>query len=143
MKNLYLRILLTLVCFACSGIAVKAQNQDVDHLRVKMPFQFVLDGRTLPAGTYTVTPVTGVNSIGLILSDYDDHVSAIILPTQVENEYSSKTGFSLDQVGAQFVLRHIRTADHLFTIPVSDAPLTQLAIKSPGGASGSGTSTGK
>lgn len=136
MRKLYLRIFVALIGLASLGIATR--GQDSDHIRVKIPFQFVVNGKTLPAGTYTVTPLTSINSIGLILADYDEHAIAIVLPTEVENRYSKITGVSLEQTEGQFVLSQIRTTDHSFKMPVSHAGLVPEAeAKAPAGTSGS------
>lgn len=141
MRKLALRIFVAFVGIAGLGLSAKAQ--EVDHIRMKIPYQFVLAGKVLPAGTYTVSRVSDVDDRALIVSDLQDHASVIVIPTVVESHFSDKSGATLEQIGGEFVLSQIRTADHVFTLPVSDAPATQLAIKSPGGASGSGTPAGK
>ena len=52
MKKLCLPILVTLVGFA--GLSVAAKAQVVDQIVVTIPFEFVVAGTTLPAGTYRV-----------------------------------------------------------------------------------------
>jgi hypothetical protein len=141
MRKLGLRIFLAFIGVAGLGLSAKAQ--DVDHIRVKIPYEFVLAGKTLPAGTYTVSHVSGVDERTLIVSDLEDHATVIVLPTVIENHYSEKSGVNLEQMGGEFVLSQIRTPDHVFTLPVSSAPATHLAIASPSGASGSGISAGK
>ena len=118
MRKPYLQILVALMVVASLGLATRAQ--DVDHLKVSIPFAFVLNGRTLPAGTYTVSPVPDATSTGLILSD-DNNAAAIVLPIEVENDYADKTGIIFEQTGGQYILSEIRTTDHLFKIPVSPA----------------------
>jgi hypothetical protein len=52
MKKLYFRIAVALVGIAALGVTTKAQA--VDQLVVTVPFQFVVNGTTLPAGTSRV-----------------------------------------------------------------------------------------
>jgi hypothetical protein len=56
MKKLCLRIAVSLVGFAGLGITAKAQV--VDQIVVTIPFEFVVAGKTLPAGTYRVNRVS-------------------------------------------------------------------------------------
>jgi hypothetical protein len=141
MRKLALRISVALVGIAGSGLSIKAQ--EVDHIRVKIAHEFVLAGKTLPAGTYTVSRVPGEDDRALIVSDLENHASVIVLPTVVENHYSEKTGVRLEETGGELALSEIRTPDHVFTLPVSHAPTTQLAMKPNSGASGAGVASGK
>ena len=52
MKKTYLTAVLTLACML--GVGISARAQDTEGVRVKVPFEFVAGGATLPAGTYTV-----------------------------------------------------------------------------------------
>jgi len=141
MKNLCFRIFVALIGIAGFGFSAKAQ--DVDHMKVKIPYQFVVDGKSLPAGTYTVTRVSDADTRALILSNFEDRVSVIVLPATVESQYSQKSTISLEPVEGEFVLSQIRTQDHVFTIPVSPAPLTQLANSNSATPSASASSAGR
>ena len=131
MKKHYLRILLALIGMAGLGIATTAQ--DLDHLVVKIPYAFVASGKTLPAGTYTLVRASNSETRALVLDNFENHASVIVVAETVENNYAAKSGVSFEQVGGQIFLSQIQTADHLFTIPVTRAEMLQASAKSHSG----------
>jgi hypothetical protein len=140
MKKQYLRIVVALIGVAGLGITAKAQA--VDQIVVKMPYEFVAAGKTLPAGTYTVKRLTDTDPNVLILSSFENRAGAIVISTQVEISSADKAKVSLEQVGAEYFLSKIQTADHLFTIPVSRSAILEAAARSHSGASGTGSASG-
>ena len=54
MKTSYVIAVLTLMCLL--GVGISARAQDTDGVRVKVPFEFIAGGATLPAGTYKRWP---------------------------------------------------------------------------------------
>ncbi len=76
MKKQYLRILLAVVGFA--GLGVTAKAEVLDQIVVTIPFEFVVAGKTLPAGTYRTNRISADKLEGLILSSVENHVSAIL-----------------------------------------------------------------
>src|SRR5271155_5092030 len=97
MRKHYLRILLALIGVAGLGMAAKAQ--EVDHIVVTIPYAFVVSGRTLPAGTYTVTRVSDSDIRALVLNNFEEHASTIVLATTFEDNYTTKSEVSFEQVG--------------------------------------------
>ena len=138
MRKHYLRILLALIGVAGLGMAAKAQ--EVDHIVVKIPYAFVASGKTLPAGTYTVTRVSDSNTRALVLSNFAERVGVLVIASQLENSFAGKSSVSFEQVGGQVFLSQIQTADHLFTIPVSRAEILEAAAKSHSGTPVTGAS---
>jgi len=129
--------LLALIGVAGLGMAAKAQ--EVDHIVVTIPYAFVVSGRTLPAGTYTVTRVSDSDIRALVLNNFEEHASTIVLATTFEDNYTTKSEVSFEQVGGQVFLSKIQTGDHLFTIPVSRAEiLLEAAAKSHSGTPATG-----
>jgi hypothetical protein len=150
MKRQYLRILIALVGFACLGMSAKAQ--EVDQLVVKIPFDFVAAGKTLPAGTYRVNRLSIDDRFaGLIVWNLKNSESAIVHPTQVESDYGLDNYFgrneaekgraTFEQAGDQHFLSRIETGDHVFTLPVSHEAMYLASAKSHSG-SPSGSSSG-
>jgi hypothetical protein len=127
MKELCLRIAVALVSFAGLGITAKAQV--VDQVVVTIPFQFVVAGRTLPAGTYRVNRVSDDRWAGLIFSSFENRASALVRPIEVESTPDGKAHVSFETAGDEHFLSKIETADNVFTIPVSRATIL-LADKS-------------
>jgi hypothetical protein len=141
MRNLSLRILVAVVGFAAFGVAAKAQVPD--QITVKIPFEFVIAGKTLPAGTYRVSRVAGrVDEQALVLSSFENRASVFILPTDVESNHADKVQVSFEEVGGEHFLSKIETADHSFTIRVPRSEILEAAARSHGSTPASGSSSG-
>ena len=117
MKNQYLRILLAVLCFAGMGITPAAQGQDL--IVVTLPFPSVASGKMLPAGKYIVSRVSDDKLEGLILSSYDTHTSIIVHPIDVEDAAEDNPQVSFTKVAGQNFLSSIRTAYHIYNLPLS------------------------
>jgi hypothetical protein len=117
MKKQYAGILLTLTCFL--GLAVGAEGQGPRELVVTVPFDFVTAGKTLPAGTYTVSRVSEDALGGLTISSYENGLSVIVLPNQVEGDPVDNVKVSFKQIGDAHFLSKIETANGIYSIPVS------------------------
>ena len=133
MRKHCLRILIVLFSFAALGMAARAQVRD--QLAVTIPFDFVVGGKTLPAGTYNVNRVTDSDRRTLILYSVENHTSVLIVPSQIEDGSSDKVHVSFDRVGGQYFLSKIATADNMFTIPVSHSAIMELAARNSTSAS--------
>jgi hypothetical protein len=129
MKKLCLRIAVALVSFAGLGITAKAQV--ADQIVVTIPFEFVVAGKTLPAGTYRVNRVSPDDRwAGLILSSFENRASAIVVPNEVESAPAEKSHVSFETAGDEHFLSKIETADNVFSIPVSRAAILLASGKS-------------
>jgi hypothetical protein len=140
MRKQYLRIVIALIGVAGLGITTKAQA--VDQVMVNIPFEFVVAGKTLPAGNYRVNRVYSTDSRALVLSSSENNVSAMVLPTDVESSSDDKAKVSFEEVGGEHFLSKIETANHLFTIPVSRSAILEAAARSHSGISASGSASG-
>jgi hypothetical protein len=119
MKKLYFRMAVALVGIAGLGITTKAQAA-VDQLVVTVPFEFVVDGTTLPAGMYRVHRLSDANpSGGLVLSSYRDRVTSVVLPIDIESATVYKPQLTFEAIGGQRVLSRIQTGDNVFDIPIA------------------------
>ena len=126
MKKLYLRIAVALVGIAGLGITTKAQAA-VDQLVVTVPFEFVVDGTTLPAGTYQVHRLSENNpSGGLVLSSYENRVTTTVLPIDIESARVNKPEVAFETADDQHLLSRIQTADHVFNIPIAKSTRTAV-----------------
>ena len=125
MNKFYLRIAVALVSIAALGITTKAQA--VDQLVVTVPFQFVVNGTTLPAGAYRAHRLSDINpSGGLVLSSYENRVITTVLPIDIESAHDNKPELTFETAGDQHVLSQVQTADHVFNIPISKSDNTAL-----------------
>jgi hypothetical protein len=138
MRKQCLRILIALFSVAGSGMAARAQAQD--QIVVTIPFEFVVAGKTLPAGTYNVNRVTDNDPRTLILHSFENRTSAIVLPIQVEGGSADKVHVSFERVGGQYFLSKIATADNVFSIRVPRLAIMEAAAhNSTSASSGSGS----
>lgn len=136
MRKQFLRILIAFFSLAGLGMAARAQVRD--QIVVTIPFEFVVGGETLPAGTYKVNRVTDADRGVLILHSFENRTSALVLPSQVKGRSADKVHVSFDRVGGQYFLSKVATADNVFTIPVSRSAIMELAArKSTSASSGS------
>lgn len=140
MRKQYLRILIVLI--GAAGLAIAAKGQVVDQIVVNIPYEFVVAGKTLPAGTYRVNRVPNSSERALLLSSFENRASAIVLATDVESIPADKAQVSFEQVEGQYFLSKIKTADHVFTIPVYRSAIMEAAVKSHRGTSASGSAAG-
>jgi hypothetical protein len=116
MRKQCLRILIALIAFASLGTAAKGRA--IDQIKVDIPYDFVVAGKTLPPGTYKVNRVTVSHQKGLVISSLDNRVSAIVLPIEVEDSDVDKAQVSFEQVAGEHFLSKVETANHSFTIPI-------------------------
>jgi hypothetical protein len=128
MKKQSLRILLAV--FGLAGLGVAAKAQDLDQVIVTIPFEFVVSGKTLPAGTYRTNRISNDKYEGLILSSVENHVSVILHPTKVESRYDDKAQASFQETGDQRFLSTIETGDNIFTIPEPSVAIQVASARS-------------
>ena len=140
MKKQCMRILIALIGVA--GLGMAARGQVPDQILVNIPYEFVVAGKTLPAGTYRVNRLSDADHETLILSAFESRARVMVLSTSVESTQADKPEVSFEQVGGQHFLSKIETADHVFTIPVSRSEILEAAAKSHRGTSASGTLAG-
>ena len=138
MKNL-LRIAVALIGFAGLGITAKAQV--ADQIVVTIPFEFVVAGKTLPAGTYRANRVSDDKWAGLIFSSVETRAGVIVRPTEVQSASADQAKVSFEKAGDEHFLSKIQTGDSVFTIPVSRAAVLLASGKSHSNTA-SGSSTG-
>jgi hypothetical protein len=134
------RIVIALIVVAGLGVAARAQAPD--QILVNIPYEFVVAGKTLPAGTYRVNPVSNNDREALVLSSFESRATVMVLSSSIESTQASKPEVSFEQAGGQHFLSKIETADHVFTIPVSRSEILEAEARSHGGTSASGIVAG-
>ena len=138
MRKQCLRILIAVFSIAGAGMTAMAQARD--QIVVTIPFEFVVAGKTLPAGTYNVNRVTDSDPRALILHSFENRTGAILLPTQVEGGSADRVHISFERVGGQYFLSKIATADNIFTIRLPRLAIMEAAAHNIASASsGSGS----
>jgi hypothetical protein len=135
MKNRYASILLTLIFLLGLGVAAKAELRR--QIVVSLPFAFVVSGKTLPAGTYTLSRFSDEKSEGLILSSNEHGTSVFVRPVEVESARVDNPSVSFERVGEQRFLSRIETKDDVYNIPVSRSDIVVAEARANGKASAS------
>jgi hypothetical protein len=141
MKKKYTSILLTLMCGF--GLAVAAKAQYRSEAVVTLPFEFVVSGKTLPAGTYRVSRISQDRFVGLLFSSYENRASVFIHPVEVETARSHSPGVTFERVGEQYFLSRIQTTNDVYNIPVSRSAIMEAAARSHDSGSAEGSSGSK
>ena len=135
MKKYCVRILSAFLGLAALGAA--AHGQVPDQLNVKIPYEFVVAGKILPAGTYRVNRISDNNKLALVISSFENRSAVLVLSSDVaERTDGEQLGVSFQQVGGQHLLSRIETAEHVFTIPVSTPAALEVGMKRPSGPPG-------
>ena len=141
MKMKFAIVLLTLACLL--GLSAAARAEIRGQIRVTLPFESVVDGETLPAGTYTLSTISEDKFDGLILSSHDHRVSVFVHPIEIEGTSADKPQVSFRQVGDHLFLTRIQTAYGVYNIPVPRSVIMQFADRSHGNATASESCSGK
>ena len=136
MKN-YIRF--ATAFFGLAILATAARGQASDQLIVNIPYEFVVAGKTLPAGTYRVNRVSVSDQKELVIGSYENREAVFIFSSNVANRIrTGQPRVTFQQAGGQHFLSKIETAEHTFTIPVSSSAVLEAAMKRQSGpASGS------
>jgi len=117
-------------------LGISARAQDVDKVAVKVPFDFVAGGQTLPAGTYNVTRASDQAFPALVIRSFDN--SAFLLPMFFDGVSADHAELSFRHVGDKYFLSEVKTPAGVYAIRAPRA-MTQVAqMKDHGTVSSSG-----
>jgi hypothetical protein len=128
MRKQYLRILIALIGLA--GLGMAANGQTLDRIEVKVPTEFVVGGKVLPAGTYRVHRVTDSFERALVLSNDENGATAFVLVNSVQDRHDDNPAVTFEQAGDKLFLSKIQTEDHTFLIPVSRSAIMEATTMS-------------
>jgi hypothetical protein len=130
MKKLCLRLFLVLAGLAVLTVPGKAQVPD--QLIVKVPFQFVAGGRTLPAGEYRISRVRDDEPGVLLLRSQENPRDSVILfaATHENSHGEGELGFAV--VNGQHLLRGIETLDYSYAFSLPRAQAVMAAAPQQG-----------
>jgi hypothetical protein len=137
MKRNYFRMLVVSLFVASIGVA--AQAGEPDQLLVNIPYDFVVSGKTLPAGAYRVSRLSDSDLHQIAISSVDTGSTVLALSAQVQHTSRFQPKITLQHSGDQNFLSRIQTANHVFTIAVPKSALAEAAAKAEGGSYLSGT----
>ena len=124
--------------FGLAALALAAKAEPVDQIVVNIPYEFVVSGKTLPAGTYRVNRISDNNERGLLIRSFENGVAVMVFSSEVADKTRpEQPSVTFEQVGDQHLLSKIQTAEHVFTIPVPKMTILETAMKSHSGTPGS------
>ena len=136
--NNHARILLATMFL---GLGLAAQAEIRSEVSVTVPFDFVANGKTLPAGTYKVGRLSADLRSAQLLRNRDSSVAAFVNPVDAETTNVDMPVVRFQQVGKQFFLSSIQTEDAVFNFHVSRSANTEVAARSVNNVSISGAPT--
>ena len=135
MKKSYFAAVLTLTCLL--GVGISANAQDPEGVSVKVPFEFVAGGATLPAGTYTVGRISIDGSSGIAIRTYGH--GAFALPIVVDGTPAKALKLSFERVGDMHFLTEADTPGGVYTFALPKAMVALAQAKDQGTMSSGGT----
>ena len=145
MKNSYLTVVLTLTCLL--GLGISARAQELNKVAVKVPFEFVAGGQTLPAGTYSVSRVSSGDPQSLVIRSNDSNDNSVFLipaffdgsPVSVNGGSADHPELGFEHVGDKYFLSEVETLGGVYAFRTPRA-MTQVAqMKDHGNGSSSGS----
>jgi hypothetical protein len=136
----YARIIVAITLLSGLGVAAKAEIQG--DIVVTVPFEFVVGGKALPAGTYKVSRLSLNKFSTLLLTSRDNGTSVFMLPLEGESPSADKPNVSFQRVGDRRFLSTIQTTSGVYYIPVSHSAIMEAAAKSRDNVSSPGSSGG-
>lgn len=125
---------------AFAGLAGNAKAQAVDQLQINVPYEFVVAGKTLPAGTYRVSRISTVDIQELVLTNRDGSTGVFVLSSEVEAARGYKPSFTFQDINGQRFLTKIQTAEHVFAVDVTKSEIMEASAKSHANPAASGVS---
>jgi hypothetical protein len=133
MKKSYLNVALTLTVLLGAGI--NALAQDPDRVVAKVPFEFVVGTKTLPAGTYSIAHFSPANSGLLIQSDRNGE---FVLPIDADDAPGGSAKLIFEQVGGKHFLSKVATPEHIYNLATSPEMIKLGAVRDNDNASSAG-----
>jgi hypothetical protein len=124
MKTSHVAVVLTMTCLL--GLGISAHAQDASGVVVKVPFEFVAGGKTLPAGTYSVGRLSPGIHPSLIIDSKDSGTFSLVLPIAPDGDSAGHTELSFERVGSKYYLSKVATPAGLYTL-LTPRAMTMLA----------------
>jgi hypothetical protein len=137
----YARILVAVTFLL--GLSVAANAEIQPQIAVTLPFDFVVSGKSLPAGAYTVRRISQQPFDALMLTSENTGTSVFVLPTEMVGAPNDKPKVSFQKVGEQHFLSAIQTEDYVYNFSVRRSVILEAAQKQPGTVSASASGGSK
>jgi hypothetical protein len=101
LRGLTMIALILTVAFVSAVVSANAQNRL--RLSAEIPFEFTVGSKTLPAGSYTVRPVTENGEV-LVISNRDQNISVLRLSSDTVKKHNTKVCLVFHRYGGQSFL---------------------------------------
>ena len=116
---------------ALTAISVSAQTV---RTKINIPFNFIVDQKTLPAGEYTVEPNRKDSDRVWLIQSSDGHAGVLVMTMLSHaSKTQEKVKLVFHQYGAQYFLSQIWTpggsTGHELTMPRQERELAKNAVK--------------
>ena len=137
MKQQWANVLLIIT--SLFGLAAGAKAETHREVIVNIPYEFVVAGRTLPAGMYTVTRLSDDRLAGLSIVSYEQRSGVVVLANQFVNRPADDTTVRFEHLGGMYFLRSIETLDGEYSFTLPHSALLMAKSAQTGNMSASGT----
>jgi hypothetical protein len=128
-----------LIILGLFGLAAGAKAETHREVIVTIPYDFVAGGRTLPAGTYTVSRLSDDRLAGLSIVSQEQRSGVLVLANQFEDRTADDAKVRFERVGGMYFLRSIETLDGVYTLPLPHSALLMAKSAHTDNMSASGT----
>jgi hypothetical protein len=137
MRKQYSTVLFTLVCIC--GLALAAHAQAKGVVVAKVPYNFVVGGQVLPAGTYEVSRVSVIDGTReLEISSYESGASAFLIPTFFDDLRTGHAQLTFEHAGDKYFLSGIETPSGTYAITVPNSAIRVAQMEQDGSATSGG-----
>jgi hypothetical protein len=127
-----------LIILSLFGLTAGAKAQTHREVVVDIPYEFVAGGRTLRAGTYSVSRPSDGKLAGLSINSYETRSGVLVLANQFESRPGENVKVQFERVGGMYFLRSIETLDGVYTLPLPRSALLMAKSAQADGATASG-----
>jgi hypothetical protein len=122
MKQVYFTLALAVMCVL--GLSASSHAQEPDGIVVKVPFDFFVGTRSMPAGTYSFERVFTDQHSSFIL--HGDGRSVIVLPTAVDETSTFQAKLTFEHLGDKYFLDKVKTPAGIYSF-ATPRPITVVA----------------
>jgi hypothetical protein len=133
MERQYSTVLFTLICIC--GLALGAHAQAKRVVVAKVPYNFVIGGQVLSAGTYEVRRASLISGPGeLEISSHQSGAKTLLVPTFFDDLQTGHAQLTFQHAGDMYFLSAIETPSGTYTIAVPNLTLRVAQMEQEGSA---------
>jgi hypothetical protein len=137
MERQYSTVLFTLICICALALGAHAQAKRV--VVAKVPYNFVVGGQMLPAGTYDVRRASVIAGPGeLEISRSESGASTLLIPTFFDDFRTAHAQLTFEHAGDKYFLSRIETPSGTYTIKVPNSAIRVAQMEQDGSATSRG-----